>query len=51
LLVNDEVEINDVSKLTSKVVCTLFDEIKILVPGDGPSNFPSLGKTLNFNAL
>ena len=29
---------------STKVLCPLFDEIEILIPGDSPSIFPSLDK-------
>jgi len=30
---------------STKVLCPLFDETEILMPGDSPSIFPSLDKT------
>jgi len=29
---------------STKVPCSLFDEIEILIPGDSPSIFPSLDR-------
>jgi len=36
---------------STKVLCPLFDEIEILIPGDSTSTFPSLDKVWNFNSL
>ena len=36
---------------STKVLCPLFDEIEILIPGDSRSSFPSLYKMWNFNSL
>jgi len=36
---------------STKVLCPLFDEIEILIPGDSPITFQSLYKMLNFNSL
>jgi len=29
---------------STKVLCSLFDEIEILIPGDSPNTYPSLDK-------
>jgi len=36
---------------SAKVLYPLRGEIAILIPGDGPSIFPSLEKMWNFNSL
>jgi len=33
------------------MLCPLFDEIDILIPGGSPSIFPSMDKMWNFNSL
>jgi len=36
---------------STKVLCPLFDEVELLIPGDSPNIFPSMDKMWSFNSL